>query len=141
MVRKRILTDEERMLWEKEKKSDLPIQFTEKNNKDNVDKTIRMVKKCFVEIPYKQNRLDLHGMTAEKAHKALASFINTQFLLQNRKLLVITGKGSGMLRDALPKWLSTDRFTNMVSSCVIAKVKDGGDGAYYVTLRKIKTQN
>lgn len=136
MARKRILTDEEKALWEQEKRDGFPLDIKPKSP-NPAPKPIKFRKKADEIAPAPQNRLDLHGMSAAAAHNLLVSFIKTQFHLQNRKLLVITGKGSGMLREALPQWLSTAELANMVSACEIAKAKDGGDGAYYVTLRKI----
>ena len=140
MSRKRTLTDEEKALWEQEKRDGFPLVLKQKSPK-TTPKPIKFRKKLVEIAPIPQNRLDLHGMSAATAHNLLVSFIKTQFHLQNRKLLVITGKGSGMLREALPQWLSTAELSRMVSACEIAKAKDGGDGAYYVTLRKIRPKS
>jgi len=140
MSRKRTLTDEEKALWEQEKRDGFPLVLKPKSPK-TTPKPTKFRKKPAEIAPSPQNKLDLHGMTAANAHNILISFIKTQFHLQNRKLLVITGKGSGMLREALPQWLSTAELSRMVSACEIAKAKDGGDGAYYVTLRKMRPKS
>ena len=56
--------------------------------------------------------------------------------------LIITGKkssslGAGsVLRKALPDWLKEDDILHLLLSHCYATVKDGGDGARYVLLRK-----
>lgn len=135
MPRKRILTEEEKQLWEEVTNSDFRLKFEERAQK-LVAKPTLPHKKRIEDAPIKQNRLDLHGMTAPSAHHILITFIKQQYALQNRKLIIITGKGSGMLRDSLPQWLSTAEMQELVSCCEVAKAKDGGTGAYYVTLKK-----
>jgi len=56
-------------------------------------------------------------------------------------VLVITGKGSssggdGVLRRAVPAWLSTPAFRMLVSSHDHAARNHGGSGALYVRLRR-----
>jgi DNA-nicking Smr family endonuclease len=89
-------------------------------------------------------RLDLHGMTSEKAHHALIGFIERQAKLEKRRLLVITGKGSGILRDSLPRWLSAPAINKLILAFDVAQQKHGGAGAYYILLkrrRKNKKEN
>ncbi len=86
-------------------------------------------------------KLDLHGMTSEKAHKALISFINKQVKAEKRRLLVITGKGNGILRSALPGWLSTPNVSGHILAFDTAQAKHGGGGAYYILLKRKRTHN
>src|SRR5690606_37704876 len=68
--------------------------------------------------------LDLHGMTREKAHRSLLTFIESHWNRGSRCLLVITGKGlrttgedgqpRGVLREALPEWLAGENMGRMV---------------------------
>ena len=58
-----------------------------------------------------------------------------------RHVLGITGKGSspsseGVLRRAVPGWLSTPPFAGLVSGYSAASRQHGGDGALYVRLRR-----
>lgn len=85
-------------------------------------------------------RLDLHGMTSEKAYKTLVVFIKQQLKLENRRLLVITGKGSGILRSSLPNWLTTENLSEHILAFDTAKPKHGGDGAYYILLKRKRPQ-
>lgn len=89
--------------------------------------------------------LDLHGMTREKAHRALSVFLRSQHERGSRCLLVVTGKGqkpqgndrqSGVLRDMLPQWLAEPGMRPAVLAFDVAKPKHGGSGAYYILLRR-----
>jgi DNA-nicking Smr family endonuclease len=88
-----------------------------------------------------EGRLDLHGMTQEEAHRALAGFIRRGHEDGLRTVLVITGKGGfgdarGVLRDAVPRWLNESHLRRLVLSCAWAQPKHGGAGALYVLLRR-----
>lgn len=86
-------------------------------------------------------RLDMHGMTQEEAHRALLRFIALAVRQEKRTLLVITGKGrlsenGGVLRRMLPLWLEEETRSGHVIAVTHAAPKDGGNGAFYVRLRK-----
>lgn len=81
-------------------------------------------------------RLDLHGMTRENAHRALVVFIRQQVKLESRRLLVITGKGSGILRESLPAWLDSPSLSGAILAFDVAKPKHGGTGAFYILLKR-----
>ena len=85
-------------------------------------------------------RLDLHGMTEARAHKILVDVLGVAWSEGRRRVLVITGKGSkggGAIRSVLPKWLSAPNLTPYVSSYAHADLRHGGDGAFYVLLRRL----
>jgi DNA-nicking Smr family endonuclease len=84
-------------------------------------------------------KLDLHGMTEAHAHQHLVIMIERAWSQGRRRLLVITGRGrdgGSPLRAALPKWLSAPNLSPYVSSFDYAGKRHGGDGAFYVLLRK-----
>ena len=93
-------------------------------------------------------RIDLHGMTMDRAHPALTGFILRAFADGRRLVLVITGKGKdrdsegpipvprGVLRHNVPHWLSIPPLSQMVLQVTPAHLKHGGGGAYYVYLRR-----
>lgn len=87
------------------------------------------------EVPV-DSRLDLHGMTTARAHKQLTQFIETKAYQGCRCVLVITGKGSGVLRGSVPNWLKQTPLSVHVLALAEAKPKDGGSGALYVLLRR-----
>jgi DNA-nicking Smr family endonuclease len=85
-------------------------------------------------------RLDLHGMTQDEAHRALAGFLVRAQEAGKRCVLVITGKGSGerggVLRAAVPRWLGEAPHRGRVLATAPAQPRDGGAGALYVLLRR-----
>ncbi|MFV0473387.1 MAG: Smr/MutS family protein [Pikeienuella sp.] len=87
-------------------------------------------------------RLDLHGMTAERAHRALIGFVERSREAGHRCLLVITGKGGphdgapGILRREAPHWLETPPLASMIVNVSPAHPRHGGGGALYVYLKR-----
>lgn len=87
-------------------------------------------------------RLDLHGLTQDKAHRALARFIADCESRGLRNLLIITGKGSagddgrGVLKAAVPRWLNERELRPRVLSFSWAQPRHGGAGALYLLLRR-----
>jgi DNA-nicking Smr family endonuclease len=93
-----------------------------------------------------EGRVDLHGMSQEQAYSLLLSFLHRAHAGGVRYVLVITGKGSssggeGVLRRAVPAWLSTAPFRPLVSSHDHAARNHGGAGALYVRLRRHSPKN
>jgi DNA-nicking Smr family endonuclease len=95
-----------------------------------------------------EGRIDLHGMTLDRAHPALKHFIQTSHRNGKRLVLVITGKGKqrddggpipvryGVLRHQVPQWLSSPPLSSVVLQVAQAHISHGGSGAYYVYLRR-----
>lgn len=96
-----------------------------------------------------ESRLDLHGHTQADAHRALHGFIHRAYQRGQRCVLVITGKGGergqedgimpnrgkGVLRRQVPLWLEGE-LGPMVLAIETARPQHGGDGAFYVLLRR-----
>ncbi len=88
-------------------------------------------------------RLDLHGMTQARAHRALSGFLHRAHGDGLTFVLVITGKGKvgaeserGVLRREVPQWLSHPEFRTLVVGFEEAHVGHGGAGALYVRIRR-----
>ena len=88
-------------------------------------------------------RLDLHGMTQTRAHRALTGFLQRAHLDGLTFVLVITGKGKmgseserGVLRRQVPQWLSQPEFRTLVVGFEEAHIGHGGEGALYVRIRR-----
>jgi DNA-nicking Smr family endonuclease len=93
-------------------------------------------------------RIDLHGMTLAEAQPELIRFILNTHAAGMRLVLVITGKGKrsddhgpiparlGVLRHQVPQWLSRPPLGPVVLQVAPAHLKHGGEGAYYVYLRR-----
>lgn len=100
-----------------------------------------------------QATLDLHGLTQVQAHARLGTFLHRAHEQGLRCVLVVTGKGSpgpategwgalpdgrggGVLRTAVPRWLHEGEIKRHVSGFAEAHVRHGGGGALYVYLRR-----
>jgi len=90
-------------------------------------------------------RLDLHGMTQTRAHRALFGFLQRAHGVGMTFVLVITGKGKmgaeserGVLRRQVPQWLSLPEFRALVVGFEEAHIGHGGEGALYVRIRRSK---
>lgn len=86
-------------------------------------------------------RIDLHGLTQSEAHNRLYQFVEAAFANDKRTVLVITGKGArgeGILRQAVPRWLSEPLFREKVIGFRESHITHGGSGALYVRLRNRK---
>ena len=96
-------------------------------------------------------RIDLHGLTAARAHARLDAFIATAVRAGHRCVLVITGKGGrpgaredapfmtperGVLRQAAPRWLRSGPHAGRIVGIYEAHIRHGGAGAFYVYLKK-----
>lgn len=97
-------------------------------------------------------RLDLHGMTQDQAHRALALFVRQCHAAGKRCVLVITGKGGrqrpsddgpyvnqeppGILKRRVPEWLRQADLAPMVLSVASAAPSHGGAGAMYLLLKR-----
>lgn len=93
-------------------------------------------------------RIDLHGMTLAQAQSALRSFVPGAVARGHRLVLVITGKGRGgdhgdgvshrrgALRHEVPHWLRRAPLAPLVLEIRPAHQRHGGEGAYYVYLRR-----
>jgi DNA-nicking Smr family endonuclease len=87
-------------------------------------------------------RLDLHGMTRAEAHRAVGRFLSALAARGARVALVITGKGGrgasgeGVLRAEFPRWLGDGALAEAVLAWRPAAPQHGGDGAFYVLLRR-----
>lgn len=96
-------------------------------------------------------RIDLHGYSQERAYDALQSFIVSSQRRGLRCVLVITGKGKsgvnerdewrfndGILRQRVPEWLMSRPLGSLTLKYFPAQPRDGGEGAYYVYLRRTR---
>lgn len=91
--------------------------------------------------------LDLHGMTQAQAHNALGAFLHAKQMQGARLVIIITGKGAagpvfdpererGVLRRMVPHWLRLPDLRSAVLGFETAAAHHGGEGAFYVRLRR-----
>jgi DNA-nicking Smr family endonuclease len=99
-------------------------------------------------------RIDLHGMRQDDALARLRAFLFEAHARGHKTVLVITGKGRadddpttpyvdtldrfprGVLRRNLPHWLAEPDLRAIIVSYIQASQRHGGDGAFYVELRR-----
>ena len=100
---------------------------------------------------YKTRSIDLHGYTLEDANRGIEDFINKAFLEKINKLIVVTGKGLhskndrdpyvskdlSILKYSVPEFIkNNESLMKMISSIEEANQQDGGQGAFYIFLKK-----
>lgn len=120
-----------------------PPQMAERSVDPAIHKKVRRGR---IEI---DGTIDLHGLTQAEAREQLRRFIGARVARGDRTLLVITGKGArtdndyiaamterGILRTMLPIWLSEPGLSHLVSGWSLAARGHGGEGAWYVRLRR-----
>ena len=102
---------------------------------------------------YKTRSIDLHGYTLDEANKIIENFINKAFSENINKLIIVTGKGLhskndkdpyvskdfGILKYSVPEFILNNKvLMNLISEIKVATIEDGGEGAFYIFLKKKK---
>ncbi|HJT13011.1 MAG TPA: Smr/MutS family protein [Dongiaceae bacterium] len=95
-----------------------------------------------------EGKIDLHGRTQQDAHDDLLAFVRRAHAAGKRNVLVVTGKGmttsqrkptgTGILRQAVPRWLNEPAFRALVLAFDYAEPQHGGEGALYVLLKRVR---
>ena len=98
-------------------------------------------------------KLDLHGFSLSEANKEVKKFIIESFQDGYKKLLIITGKGLrskshdnpylseklSVLKYSVLEYIQNDEnLSNKIDRVSTADIKDGGEGAIYIFLKKTK---
>ena len=97
--------------------------------------------------------IDLHGYTLEQANTAIEKFILKSYEEKIGKLIVVTGKGIhsdvekdpyvsrdlSILKYSVPEFISNNKsLMNIINEIADAEIDDGGSGAFYIYLKKLK---
>jgi DNA-nicking Smr family endonuclease len=91
-----------------------------------------------------QDYVDLHGLTKQDAEIRLRDFLMRSQQLGLRCVLVVHGRGLNsdnhipVLKERLPIWLNRGPVKKIVLAFSTAKPYDGGTGAIYILLRRLK---
>ena len=95
--------------------------------------------------------IDLHGLSLDDANKKIDEFIKKCFADKIKKIIVITGKGKrsqnvknpyiskdlSILKNSVPKFIkSKSSLVELIKEIKEANIEDGGEGAFYIFLRK-----
>jgi DNA-nicking Smr family endonuclease len=88
-----------------------------------------------------ERRLDLHGMTAAEARRALGAALREAASAGARCVLVVHGRGlhsegGAVLKGGVVEWLTAPPIAGLVLAFASALPRDGGAGASYVLLRR-----
>ncbi len=91
-----------------------------------------------------QDYVDLHGLTKQEAEVKVKDFLVQSYRLGLRCVLIVHGRGLNsedhipVLKERLPSWLNRRAINKIVLAFSTARPYDGGAGAVYVLLRKVK---
>ena len=88
-----------------------------------------------------------------KENKTIQDFIHQAYKDKINKLIVVTGKGLhskneqdpyvskdlGILKHSVPQFIKSDKsLMQIINRIEDAKIEDGGSGAFYIFLKKMK---
>ncbi len=131
------LSDKDKKDWEEFLSRDQKLP-----NKDNSKKKLKRGK---------VTSIDLHGYTLEEANQTVENFINKSFENNISKLIIVTGKGLhsdnendpyvskdlSILKYSVPEFIKKNKKLMIkIYDIKKADIKDGGDGAFYIFLKK-----
>jgi DNA-nicking Smr family endonuclease len=97
-------------------------------------------------------KIDFHGLTLTQAKKIFFQTVDECYYSNKRCLLFVTGKGvvknnyetftnklyQGKIRNHFVEWTNENEVSNKVLNVEPAGPSHGGDGAFFVYLRKTK---
>ena len=101
----------------------------------------------------KIKKIDLHGLSLDEANKKIEILVDKYFIEGVEKIIIVTGKGLGsenidnpyvskdlsILKNSVPNYISTNlKIKNKIKSISKAEIKDGGEGAFYIFLKKFR---
>ena len=133
------ISDKDKKDWKKFISSNEKLHDKDYNQKNKV----RLNKKL----------IDLHGYTLKEANIAIEKFILQSYKQNIKKLIVITGKGlhsyketdpyvskdMSILKYSVPEFINNNnKLMSLIVEMKDAKIEDGGSGAFYIYLKKIK---
>ena len=101
----------------------------------------------------KIRKVDLHGLSLDEANKKIEILIDKYFVEGIDKVIIITGKGLrsknidnpyisedlSILKNSVPDYINTNsKIKNKIKSMSKAEIRDGGEGAFYIFLKKFR---
>ncbi len=100
----------------------------------------------------KIRKVDFHGLSLNEANKKIEMLIDKYFMEGVEKIIIITGKGLrsktsnnpyvskdlGILKNSVPDYINANpKIKRKIKSISKAEIKDGGEGAFYIFLKKL----
>ena len=101
----------------------------------------------------KIRKVDLHGFSLDEANRKIEVLVDKFFLENVERIIVITGKGLrsktaenpyiskdlSILKNSVPDYINnSSKIKSKIKSISKASLKDGGEGAFYIFLKKFK---
>ena len=101
----------------------------------------------------KIRKVDLHGLSLDEANKKIEILIDKYFMEGVEKIIIITGKGLrsktsnnpyvskdlSILKNSVPDYINANlKIKNKIKRISKAEIKDGGEGAFYIFLKKFR---
>jgi len=132
-------------------------KISDKDKKDwenflsNNEKLPDKDKKNILKKKYITSSFDLHGFTLNDANKKIQELIHHSYNQGINKLIIVTGKGLhsgnekdpyvskdfGILKHSVPDYIKNNtELMSMITEITNANVEDGGDGAFYIFIKK-----
>ena len=133
------ISDKDKKDWQNflSKKEKLP----NKDNSHSKDKSIKI------------SEIDLHGFTLDEANKTVERLINKSYDEGVSKIRIVTGKGLhsdneknpyiskdlSILKHSVPEYIKKNKeLMKLIIEFKEASTHDGGEGAFYIHLKKNK---
>ncbi len=132
-------------------------KISDKDKKDwdnflsNNEKLSDKDNKSILNKNYTINSFDLHGFSLSDANNKIYELIYDAYNQGVNKLIIVTGKGLhseneknpyvskdfGILKYSVPEYIKNNKeLMRMITEIKNADIKDGGDGAFYVFIKK-----
>ena len=120
------------------------------NGERLLNKDDKLKKKTILKI----KSIDLHGYTLDQDNKFIKDFIIKSYEESINKVIVVTGKGLhsqnekdpyvskelSILKYSVPEFISKNKnLMNIIHEITDANIEDGGEGAFYIFLKKNKS--
>ena len=133
------ISDKDKKDWQNflSKKEKLP----DKDNSQSKDNSIKI------------SEIDLHGSTLDEANKIVERLINKSYDEGVSKIRIVTGKGLhsdneknpyiskdlSILKYSVPEYIkNNNQLMKLIIEFKEASIQDGGEGAFYIHLKKNK---
>ena len=125
-------------------------EFT--SSKETVENKDHYLDQKKTHIP-KIKKIDLHGLSLDEANKKIEILIDKYFVEGIEKIIIVTGKGLrskivdnpyfskdlGILKNSVPNYINANlKIKNKIKSISKAEINDGGEGAFYIFLKKFR---
>ena len=125
-------------------------EFT--SSKESIENKDYYLDQKKISIP-KIRKIDLHGLSLDEANKKIEILVDKYFVEGVEKIIIITGKGIrskiinnpyvskdlSILKNSVPDYINANlNIKNKIKSISKAEIKDGGEGAFYIFLKKFR---